>query len=137
MRLYVSSRSYPELREVEAGVLGRAGIWLRAFGSAVRDPMFLGFVALQLTLVLGGLALAGLECRVGEEAGQPVGGGVGLGIVIVKKLVEAHGGQVTVSSTPGEGSSFTFQMPMASVENFPMGLPSGSLERPGELLKTR
>lgn len=63
--------------------------------------------------------------------------GVGLGIVIVKKLVEAHGGQVTVSSTPGKGSSFTFQMPMAAEENYPMGLPSGSLERPGELLKTR
>lgn len=40
--------------------------------------------------------------------------GVGLGIVIVKKLVEAHGGQVTVSSKIGEGSSFTFTIPMAS-----------------------
>lgn len=39
--------------------------------------------------------------------------GVGLGIVIVKKLVEAHGGQVTVSSKVGEGSSFTFTIPMA------------------------
>ncbi len=38
--------------------------------------------------------------------------GVGLGVVIVKKLVEAHGGQVTVSSQPGSGSSFTFTIPM-------------------------
>ena len=39
--------------------------------------------------------------------------GVGLGIVIVKKLVEAHGGIVTVSSQQSKGTTFTFTIPMA------------------------
>jgi signal transduction histidine kinase len=45
--------------------------------------------------------------------------GVGLGVVIVKKLVESHGGEVTVSSAPGRGSCFVFTLPLAAVPTVP------------------
>ena len=39
--------------------------------------------------------------------------GVGLGLYITRGLVEAHGGGITVASEPGEGSTFTFTLPVA------------------------
>ena len=38
-------------------------------------------------------------------------GGAGLGLALVKALVEAHGGRVGVSSTPGKGATFTIWLP--------------------------
>ncbi|MFO1500899.1 MAG: HAMP domain-containing sensor histidine kinase [Verrucomicrobiota bacterium] len=37
--------------------------------------------------------------------------GLGLGLSLVKAIVEAHGGEVSVRSQPGQGSTFTVQLP--------------------------
>ena len=46
----------------------------------------------------------------GETDGQ-LEGGTGLGLSIVKTFTEAHGGQVTVESKEGFGSTFRFSLP--------------------------
>jgi signal transduction histidine kinase len=38
--------------------------------------------------------------------------GVGIGLTIVKHVVEAHGGRVTVRSAVGQGSRFTIELPV-------------------------
>jgi len=42
-----------------------------------------------------------------------MGGGAGLGLTISRRIVEAHGGQLTVQSSPGQGSIFTFTVRLA------------------------
>ena len=47
-------------------------------------------------------------------ASDPDKAGTGLGLVIVKQIVEAHGGSVSAESTQGAGATFTFTIPGAT-----------------------
>ena len=49
----------------------------------------------------------------GEKSRSRVTGGAGIGLAIVRELVDAHGGDVTVSSSPGRGSAFTVTLPLS------------------------
>jgi signal transduction histidine kinase len=45
----------------------------------------------------------------------------GLGLSIVRRILEAHGGRATVISTPGKGSVFAVELPAAGAARKPEG----------------
>ncbi len=50
--------------------------------------------------------------------------GSGLGLSIVRHIVEAHRGKVSVESRPGEGSTFSIHLPVDSPEPYPLAAPA-------------
>jgi len=68
-------------------------------------------------------------------------GGTGLGLAIVKHICANHGGEVTVWSEQGHGSTFTIRLPAASTT--PTGeaearcIPAGGSENPAPNLRPR
>ncbi|HEY6102231.1 MAG TPA: hybrid sensor histidine kinase/response regulator [bacterium] len=74
---------------------GSVGITVRDFG--------VGIPADEIPLISGGL-YRGRSGTAGET-------GSGLGLAITRRIVEAHGGTLTVESTVGEGSTFTITLP--------------------------
>lgn len=47
-----------------------------------------------------------------DQSRARITGGAGIGLAIVKQLIEMHGGRVRAESTPGAGASFYFTLPV-------------------------
>jgi signal transduction histidine kinase len=68
---------------------------------------------------------AGIPDEVRERIFEPFfttkASGTGLGLAVVRRIVEGHGGEVRVHSTPGAGTTFALRFPLdgAPVENDP------------------
>lgn len=55
---------------------------------------------------------------------------IDIGVFIVKQTAEAHGGAVTVQSTPGKGTTFFLRLPLVSTASPPRASTTFNLRHP-------
>ena len=99
-----------------------------AVGTNVRGPL------VEIAVVDQGIGIpADAQSRLFERfyrvdpARSRATGGTGLGLSIVKHIAADHGGEVTVWSQPGRGSTFTVRLPLATAAA-PQGRPAPTPE---------
>lgn len=85
-------------------------------GRPVRVAVSAGAGLVRLEVADGGIGIAPQDQeRIFGRFERAVSGrhygGLGLGLWIVRRLVEAHGGTIRVASAPGAGSTFTVELP--------------------------
>ncbi len=125
--LRVSLRLAPEAARARFHPLRIEQVLTNLLGNAIRYARQGGSVEVATRALTGG----GVEVAVVDDGpGVPpeqrerifrpwvrgpeaVDGGLGLGLAICKRIVEAHGGTIAVGEAPGGGSRFAFTLPSA------------------------
>lgn len=124
LRVLAPSRKLPDiladkekLLHVLSNLLGNAIKYTPEGGHVFIEPKMRG-EALEISVSDTGVGIASEDLarlfqkfeRISNKRSVKVGGS-GLGLVIVKSLIELHGGKVQVTSRVGQGSTFTVSLP--------------------------
>ena len=109
------------LAQVMENLLGNA-VKFSPPGSPIRIVCEIHTGTVQITVEDQGMGMSSEETeRIFEKfyrvdassTGKP---GLGLGLSLVKNIIEAHGGEIRVESAPGQGTRIVFSLPLAEAE---------------------
>ncbi|MDX2276789.1 MAG: HAMP domain-containing sensor histidine kinase [Hyphomonadaceae bacterium] len=91
-------------------------VTLRLSSEETGGRAFVRFDAIDTGVGISTEALEGLfkPFAQDQQTGARLFGGVGLGLAITKSIVEAMSGEISVTSAPGKGSTFTLRIPRAA-----------------------
>jgi cysteine desulfurase/selenocysteine lyase len=97
------------------GPTGTGVLWMK---KAVLEPVQYGGGMVE---TVTGTDFTTAEGYQKYEAGTPaVAGGIGLGLWLVKSIVEAHGGRISVANRPIGGAIFSIYLPLEKQPEIPL-----------------
>lgn len=94
-----------------AGKYSKTGTPIRVFARREGDSVLVGVGDQGAGIPFGEREKIFEKFVRGAEAKRAGVRGVGIGLALVKRIVEAHGGSIQVDSEPGRGSTFTLVLP--------------------------
>ena len=94
-----------------AGKYSKTGTPIRVFARRQGDSVLVGVGDQGAGIPFGEREKIFEKFVRGAEAKRAGVRGVGIGLALVKRIVEAHGGSIQVDSEPGQGSTFTLVLP--------------------------
>ena len=92
------------------------GSEVRVFAGEENDNLVIGVSDQGVGITKSDQALIFKPFERLKPAGFEGAKGAGLGLMVCRRLVEVHGGQIWVESTPGHGSTFFFSLPFSRRE---------------------
>lgn len=124
VRLRVESGGHPVFVRVNRGLIIQALLNLvlnarDAVGEAGEIRLALRTAAENADVTISDSG-AGMDAGTVKRMFEPFfttkmpGAGTGLGLVITQRTIREHGGHIAVDSAPGEGTSITISLPLAS-----------------------
>ncbi len=117
--------AYADLQRVQADRRALRSIFENLLSNAVRNTPTGGYIRLGATESKGTVQFSVSDTGRGIEPDRlnmifgrfnsDTTDGTGLGLALVRRLVEAQGGQISVESRVGAGTTFTFTLPVAAL----------------------
>jgi signal transduction histidine kinase len=72
--------------------------------------------------------------RIDQRLSSHQQGGMGLGLTLARHIVHAHGGDISIHSEPGKGSTFVFTLPIPAEEELRSSAPVNGHPAPADRL---
>lgn len=127
-KIDLNIRAFEDLPPIDADRRAIRSIFDNLLSNAIRYTPSCGAVLVEAAEIKGGVQffvrdngrgieterLSGIFGRFSGSSGEGNEAGTGLGLALVRRLTEALGGQVSVESKLGQGTTFSFTIPTAA-----------------------
>ena len=129
-KIDLNIRAFEDLPQIDADRRALRSILDNLLSNAIRYTPAGGSILVEATEIKDGVQffvrdtgrgieterLSGIFGRFSGGSGEGDGAGTGLGLALVRRLTESLGGQVSVESKLGQGTTFSFTLPTSTLE---------------------